>query len=354
MTKLSSRYQAFQGLNRRQVLKGTAAGLTTAGMAAAGLLPRAGYSQGKTTTLNMQLGWLASGNQIGEVAAKHLGYYEEEKINLSIQPGGPSIDGVAIVASGRYEIGQVSSSPSLMLAASQSIPVQCFAIGAQEHPYAFFSLKKNPIRSPKDMIGKKIGVQATGRILLTALLRKNGIPEDKVEVVVAGADMTPLMTGQVDAFSGWVTNTTALRVLGDQRVDLRLWDCGVQLYALPYYATKETLGRKSDLLAAFVRATAKGWKYAYENPEKAAALLLKEYPNFKLEDEIEAAHTMVKFAFTAATKANGWGAMDMTVWKNQIALYDELKQFSAAAPGLDAVATTAILEATAAARPKLG
>ena len=56
-----------------------------------------------------------------------LGYFEEEKLNVKIQPGGPNIDGVAIVASGRYEIGQVSSSPSLMLAASQKIPVTCKA-----------------------------------------------------------------------------------------------------------------------------------------------------------------------------------------------------------------------------------
>ena len=78
----------------------------------------------------MQLGWLAGDNQIGEVVAKQLGYFEEERLDFAIQPGGPNIDGVAIVASGRYEIGQVSSSPSLMLAASQGIPVKCFAIGA--------------------------------------------------------------------------------------------------------------------------------------------------------------------------------------------------------------------------------
>ena len=117
-------------------------------------------------TVNMQLGWITGGNQIGEVVAKRLGYFEEEKIDFAIQPGGPNIDGVAIVASGRYEIGQVSSSPSLMLAASQGIPVICFAVGAQQHPYAFFSLPRTPIQTPQDMIGRKIGVQATGQILL--------------------------------------------------------------------------------------------------------------------------------------------------------------------------------------------
>src|SRR5208282_6571028 len=80
------------------------------------------------------------------------------------------------------------------------------------------------------MIGRKIGVQATGQILLTALLRKNGIPEDQVQKVIIGSDMTPLMTGQVDAVTGWITNTTALKVLGTDAIVLRLWDCGVRLF----------------------------------------------------------------------------------------------------------------------------
>ena len=143
---------ASRPFRRRSLLKGAAA----TGLAAANLLPAGGFAQGKTQTVNLQLGWLAGNNQIGEVSAKHLGYFEEEKLNVLIQPGGPSIDGVAIVASGRHEIGQVSSSPSLMLAASQKIPVTCFATGLQQHPYAYFSLPKKPVRTPKDLVGKKL------------------------------------------------------------------------------------------------------------------------------------------------------------------------------------------------------
>ena len=233
---------------RRKLLKGAAA--TIAAAAAPFTIGSRGLAQAGLQPVNMQLGWITGGNQIGEVVAKRLGYFEQEKINFAIQAGGPNIDGVAIVASGRYEVGQVSSSPSLMLAASQGIPVTCFAVGAQQHPYAFFSLPRAPIRTPKDMIGRKIGVQATGQILLAALLRKNGIPDDQVQKVIIGSDMTPLMTGQVDAVTGWITNTTALKVLGHDYIALRLWDCGVRLYALPYYATTDTLTQKADLSPA--------------------------------------------------------------------------------------------------------
>jgi NitT/TauT family transport system substrate-binding protein len=336
--------------SRRDFLRLAAAASTTAGI---GAIPRGVWAQAKTTTVNLQIGWLVSGNQIGEVCAKRMGYYEEEKLNLAIQPGGPSIDGVAIVASGRFEIGQVSSSPSLMLAASQKIPVKCFAVGAPEHPYAFFSLPRAPVRTPKDFIGKKVGIQATGKILLTALLRKNNIAEKDVTVVVAGADMTPLLTGQVDVFTGWLTNTSALKPLGPERIDVRLWDAGVRLYALPYYATQDTLTKNPEMLAAFMRATAKGWRYTRDNPAAAVDLLVKEYPNLVRDDEIDAAKVMLRFAFTESSLKNGFGAMDLDNWRAQIALYDELKEFSVGPPKLDDVATSAILDATRDARLKL-
>lgn len=335
-------------VSRRDVLK-TAALATVS----APLLSVGANAQGKPL-VNMQLGWILGGNQIGEVCAKQLGYYDQEGIELKFQAGGPNIDGVAVVAAGRFEVGQVSSSPSLMLAASQDIPILCFAVGAQEHPYTFFSLKKNPVREPKDIVGKKVGVQATGVILLRALLAKNKIPEKDVTIVTIGADMAPLLTGQVDVVTGWLTNTTALKVLGPDRVDLRLWDAGVRLYALPYYATKTTIETKGDILQKFLRASGKGWAFAHDNRDKAVELLVKEFPNLVAADEREALDVMLKYAFSPKTAEEGWGTMDPAVWQEQIDLYASLGQFSKRTPKLEEVMTLDILKATAAGRPKIG
>jgi NitT/TauT family transport system substrate-binding protein len=338
--------------SRRSVLKTGAAFAGALAMPA--IISSRGLAQSGTKTINMQLGWLGGGNQLGEVAAKHLGYFEEEGLAFAIQPGGPSIDGVAIVASGRFEIGQVSSSPSLMLAASQDIPVKAFAVSAQEHPYAFFSLASSPIKTPQDMVGKKIGIQATGKILLSALLKKHQIPESEVEAVVIGADMTPLATGQVHAVTGWLTNTTAMSALPEEPVAMKMWNHGVQLYANPYYTTTGVLESDPEMLAGFLRAAGKGWAYANDNREAAVDLLIKEFPNLVKEDEMAAAEIMLAHVFTEATAKNGWATFDPAIWQEQIRLYEELGQFSAGAPELDEVITTAILEATAEARPKIG
>ena len=328
--------------------------LLSVASAAASVIAVGTRPAGALQPVTMQLGWLGGGNQLGEVAAMQLGYFAEEDQELTIVPGGPNNDGVATVASGHGEVGQVSSSPSLMLAVSQDLPVRCFAISAQKHPYTFFSLAKNPVRTVADMKGKRIGIQATGVVLLRALLMKNGMTLDDVKVVTIGSSMMPIMTDQVDVVTGWVTNTTALKVLGPDRVTLRLWDAGVKLYANLYYATPDTLAKHAGIVERFLRASAKGWGYAYNNRDKAVALLIKQYPNLVEADERAAADVMLDYAFDQNTKLHGYGAMDPKVWQDQIDLWAKLGQFTKRTPKLDEVMTLEILNATAAARPRIG
>jgi NitT/TauT family transport system substrate-binding protein len=315
-------------------------------MAATGALLSVRAFAGDRAIVNMQLGWVPGGNQVGEIVAKRLGYYEQEGIDLRIQPGGPNIDGVAIVASGRFETGEISSSPSIMLAVSEGLPIKCIAVGLQQHPYTFFSLKKKPVRTPQDMIGKRIGIQSTGMVLLKALLAKNKIAESQVRIVPIGADMMPLLSGQVDAVTGWQTNTTALKPLGADRVDLRLWDTGVRLYALPYYTTTDTLNAHPDTVSRFLKATARGWIYANGHRDQAVDLLVKEYPNLNRADERVAIDSLMGYAFDQTTRTQGWGTMDPQVWEEQIAMYGQLGQFRAHQPKVEDVMTMDVLKAT--------
>ena len=103
------------------------------------------------------------------------------------------------------------------------------------------------------MVGKKVGIQATGVILLRALLAKNKIPEKDVTIVTIGADMSPLLTGQVDVRDRLADQHHGAEGARHERVDLRLWDAGVRLYALPYYATQQTI-KTQGRHAAEIRA----------------------------------------------------------------------------------------------------
>jgi NitT/TauT family transport system substrate-binding protein len=304
--------------------------------------------------LSMQLGWLTDYNQTGELVAEELGYFADENLTLDLRPGGSSIDGVAIVASGQCPVGQSPSSSALMLASSHDIPVTAFAVGAQRHPFAFFSLPTSPVKTPQDMIGKKIGIQSTSQILLSALLKKNGISSDKVEVIPVGYDMVPLLSGKVDAISGWVIDIGVLKALGPDFVTMTLWDCGIHLYSNVYYSNRDTLKNSPELLTAFLRATARGWKYTYENRDKAIEILVKANGNLEPKETRSALDSLLKFEFDDKTATNGWGTMDPAVWEEQIKTYADLNQFTGPAPKLEDFMTTAILESTKDVRAKLG
>ncbi|KKX32920.1 ABC transporter substrate-binding protein [Rhizobium sp. LC145] len=339
-------------INRRGFMKTAAA---IGGLAAAQtLLSVRPGSAGEPAKIRMQLGWLASNGLLGEIVAIKKGYYSEHGLDLEIVPGGPNVDGVAGVAAGQASIGQISSSPSVMLARGAGVPIKAIAVGYQQHPYAYFSRKAKPVRSAQDMIGKTLAIQPTGAVLLRALLTKNGVPEDQVNVVNMGADMNQLVTGQADVVVGWITNTNALKVLGDDRIDLMLWDAGIQLYANVYYTTDQELADHSEELAGFISATAKGWGYARDNQSEAVDLLIDAYPNLDKTSELETIGPLMKFAFNETTKVDGWGTMTEENWAAQIKTYADLDQFKETVPTVEDVMTLSILEATADIRKQVG
>lgn len=335
-------------MNRRRFVQGTAA---LGGMAAAHSFigVSAGLAQ-DVAKVRMQLGWLASNGILGEVAAIKKGFFAEEGVELEIVPGGPNIDGVAGVAAGQSQVGLTSSSPAIMLARSAGIPIKAFLAGYQKHPFSYFSLGKNPVRTPQDMIGKTIATQPSAVILLRALLAANGIAEDQVTIVNMGADMNQLLTGQADVVTGWNTNVEAMQILGPDAVELMLWDAGLELYANVYFATDDQIDNHGDVLARFTRAAAKGWAYVRDNHEEGVDMLVEAYPNMQRAPELLAVGAVSNYSFGETTKADGWGTMSRALWEAQIKTYADLGQFSGAVPTLDDVVTFSVLDATADAR----
>jgi NitT/TauT family transport system substrate-binding protein len=340
-------------VSRRGFLSG--AGAATIGLAGGTLLFTAKPGVAGTVTLSEQVDWTVSNRIMGETVAKELGYFEEQGIDLNVILGGPNIDGVASVASGRAEIGLLSSSPSLMLARAGGIPVTAVAAGFQQHPFTYFSLPAKPVRVPDDLRGKKVGTAQSAIILLKALLKKNNIPESEVTIVALGPDVSALLNGQVDVITNWATDATPLAPLGKDRVEMRLWDAGVRLYANNFYVTDSTLKERPDVVAGYIKGVAKGWAYIKENPEKAVEMFVKVYPVRDAQAELDSIGLALSYVFNETTAKDGWGTMSKDIWQDQLTMYNDLGQFEGrTVPTLDSVMTTAILEATADARPKLG
>jgi len=339
------------GADRRALLAGGGFALAAFSSGLTLMVPRA---RAETAKILVQYDWLMSNGQIGDVVAVKKGFFAEEGLEVELSPGGPNAATVPPVVTGQAALGQFSDSAQLLLARAAGVPVKIIACGFRMAPFSFYSLPRAPIRSVQDMVGKRIGIQPTARFVLDAILAKNNIDPDTLTITNIGFDMTPLMTGDVDAVTGWITNTKALEIIGPDRIDLMMADTGLPSYANVYFATDTALADNADVLARFIRAVAKGWGWTHANPEEAVALTVEAYPALDLAVEKATIGRVLQLSFDAATLANGWGTFDPAAIQEQIDVYGAIGQFQNGAPKLADVETTAILEATAAARPKIG
>jgi NitT/TauT family transport system substrate-binding protein len=333
-----------QPLSRRGLLAGGAAlGAGFAGGRLFGAVPAA-RAQG-LTGLSEQLGWLANAQMAGDFTALGKGYFKDAGIDLKIQPGGPNIDPIQIVAGGGVPFGNVSSVAVLVNARSRGLPVKAFGTVLQRHPFAFIFMQKSGIKTPKDFEGKTIGIQATARPLLDAVLAKYNIPQDKVKVLFVGGDTRPLITGQVDVITGWIIDAPqveAVRQAGSYSY-FKLWDLGIRLYAYTYFTTDRVLAGRKDLLARFLSASAKGWMYAAAHPDEAVDWTLKVAPALSRPLELQTWKNEIPYMTSPLTKEHGFGYMDPAVWKSISDTYFGLKQIPQPVPPSD-VMTNEIVE----------
>ncbi len=241
-----------------------------------------------------------------------------------------------------------------MLGRSQGVPIKAFASGLQSWPWAMLSLPKNPVQRPEDLIGKTVGTQSTGQVLVQAVLEKNNIDPSQVNVQVVGSDVTPLVTGRIDVFTGWTTNLQSYAPLGDDYLTMTIGESGIASYANLYIATDDTIEHRASDLQAFVAATAKGWDYARQNPDEAVDLLMKQFSGLDKDAQVAAGKKLMTYMFNDDTAKDGWGIMSTESWQSQLDLWAQMKQFKGATPKVDEVMTLDILTATAGERPKAG
>jgi NitT/TauT family transport system substrate-binding protein len=332
-------------ISRRTLLAGAAAG------GAALMLPNGASAQEAKVVI--KLDWLMSNGQIGDIMAAQQGFFKEAGINVEFNPGGPNSATVPPVVSGEATLGQFSESTQLVAARASGVPVKIIACGFRTGPYALASLPKAPVKSAADMVGKKIGIQPTARVVIDAIIAKNNLDASKITVVNVGFDKAPLERGEVDAIGGWVTNTQSLSVLGPDRIDLLVSDMGLPSYADVYFATDEAIEKNADVLAKYIGAASKGWAWVKANPQEAVKKMVEAYPDMSLEWEQKTIDLIMKLSFDADTATHGWGHFDPAKIEEQISMFDALKQYETGRPKLEDVYSTKILEMTKDIRPKV-
>ena len=99
-------------------------------------MPREAGAQ-QLAAMSQQIGWFLNSQMAGDVIAVEKGYFKDAGIDMKIQPGGPAIDPVQVVAGGGTTFGNVASIGVLLNARAQGLPVRAWGTALQKHPFAF-------------------------------------------------------------------------------------------------------------------------------------------------------------------------------------------------------------------------
>jgi ABC-type nitrate/sulfonate/bicarbonate transport system substrate-binding protein len=319
--ELSSMSLDRRTLLRRGAIGGAGALLLAGGgmsalLAACGSSSKSPSSSGTTTPgkadygeLAFQLSWIKNVEFAGEYIADTNGYYKDVGFSsVKLISGGPTVQQDAVVASGKALV--CISAPDITSAAINN-GAELVTIGAQyqKNPFAVMSLADKPIKTPQEMVGKKIGVQATNEAVWNAFLKANKIDPSSIKKTVVQFDPQPLVAGEVDGWFSFVTNEpNLLKTQGVDTVTFLLADYKYPLVSETYVVKKSDLTGKRDEIKAMLVADIKGWHENIKDPTLGARLAATVYgKDQKLtvaEQTLESKSENVLIA-TTDTKTNG-------------------------------------------------
>lgn len=268
---------AAAGVSRRALLRALPlAGAATLVGCSGEEAPAAGS---RSTELRYRLSWVKNVQFAGAYIADHEGIYADEGISrVELIAGGPAAVPVdADVATGKALVGV--SAPDITAAAVRNgAPLTIIGTEFQKSPFAIMSLAERPINTPREMYGRRIGVQVANETTWNAFLRAADLDASKITKVPVQFDPLPLTQGAVDGWFSFITDEpNRLRVRGIEVATFLLADHGYPLVAQTYCVRRDTVARDRDLLKGFLRAQVRGWKRNLADPGLGARLAVQRY-----------------------------------------------------------------------------
>ncbi|WP_405884168.1 ABC transporter substrate-binding protein [Streptomyces sp. NBC_01136] len=198
------------------------------------------------------------------------------KLSMTTAQGGAAI--VPGVVSGQFQFG-FSNVTSLMIAQSQNIPVKAVvngvaSTGVAGRDFGAITVKKgSPIKSAKDLEGKKVAVNTLKNINETAVresVRKAGGDPSKVKFVELAFDQMPatLDSGQIDAAMVVEPALATVKSQGATEIASSLVDVAKDLTVAMYFTSTQYEQKSPDVVKKFREATAESLAYADAHPDE--------------------------------------------------------------------------------------
>ncbi|WYK20049.1 ABC transporter substrate-binding protein [Roseovarius sp. W115] len=234
--------------------------------------------------VTLQLKWVTQAQFAGYYVALDQGFYEEEGLNVTIKPGGPDIAPAQVIAGGGADV-VLDWMPSALASREKGLPLVNIAQPFKSSGMMLTCRKDAGVASPEDFAGKTLGVWFFGNEYpFLSWMSQLGLStdggEDGVTVLKQGFNVDPILQGQAACVSTMTYNEywqiIDAGLSPDDLVVFKYEDQGVATLEDGMYVLEENLEDPAfvDKMTRFVRASMKGWKWAEENPDDAALIVL--------------------------------------------------------------------------------
>lgn len=293
-------------VSRRQFLQTSA--VMSGALLATGRPGRA-WAQKPIVNVNTQLNWIKTVDFAGFYIADSKGYYTQESVKAQMLPGGPNLQGVeAIVAGGSADVGIATLLTSVIDGVTRGSDFVVFATVFQTSPLVLVSKADKPVRSAKDLVGKKIGGPQGRQREIEAVFKINNLPNTYTFVPV-GYGPQPLTQGDVDVLSAYATDVPlVLAKQGIQTVQISYKELGLPTYSNALFASRKYIDKQREAIVGFLRGTIKGWEMNAKDPTLGAHLAVEQYGTdlgLKYDDELKKNEVQIPFTQSDLTKAKG-------------------------------------------------
>jgi NitT/TauT family transport system substrate-binding protein len=235
--------------------------------------------------VTLQLKWVTQAQFAGYYVALDQGFYEEEDLNVTINPGGPDIAPPQVLAGGGADV-IVEWMPAALAAREAGLPLVNIAQPYKRSGMMLTCRNDSGVTSTDDFKGQTLGVWFFGNEYpFLTFMAKLGIPTeggpDGVTVLKQGFNVDPLLQNQAACISTMTYNeywqVIDAGLTEDDLTVFKYEDMGVSTLEDGLWVHEENLADPAfvDKMARFVRASMKGWEWAVANPEEAAMIVLE-------------------------------------------------------------------------------
>ena len=281
----------------------------------------------KLKKITIVLDWAVNTNHTGIYAAKDMGYFKAEGLDVAIEFP-PEIGAEALILSGAAQFG-VSHQEAITLARAKGIGLKALAAINQHNTSGFASRIGAGIRRPKDFEGKSYGGWGSPIEIATlkALMERDGGDYNKIKHVSIGSmDFFAATSGGIDftwIFQGWDGVAAEIKGIKISFIPLREMEPALDYYTPLIAASDKYIKKNRGTVRKVIRALSRGYEFCIKNPEKAATILLNNAPELDRK-LIIASQKFLAVQYRA--EAPRWGEMRLSKWVNYGKWLDKYKQ----------------------------